>query len=900
MASPVDYNPIPQVTPSGQGLPSLQVNTPREAFGAGIANAITDLGNVTQRAGAELYDRAVAMQTINEQANATEASARATEQMGAREADYRTQLGKNAIDGYKPYVEDMGKIYDENRGALSSPVAQRYYDSQTRMIKARAIMTASTHLGVESKNYVAGASQAKIDAAVNQALMSPDDEEGFNNGLKTVEEESKHLAMIKGLSPEATQELIDTNTAGVRFSRLMGMAKTPEGSFAAEKLLEQWTKTGVVEKSASEQVGKPVGPEDTDQGPKRQIMIKPGVNLGDMDPSAKGMLEGIARAGIQVNVTAGYAKSGHVQTSQHYVGKAVDFDVTGWSNEQKAALIQAGIANGARGIGIYPSGNSIHMDTRDTPAFWGPRGGSPSKGYPGSGIDEAPAWAKEALTPLFQSAGRSGGLLRGEQAVKAQEYIKQKQYTIGARSQASQTFNGQNTLLGDTVTDTNTIREGIAAIESDGRWIGAHPPAPNGDHAVGRYGIMSRNLPSWLKAAGLDPTMTEQEFIDNHQAQDQVANYWIDYYRKKYNGNANLVAAAWQGGEGAVQKYLAGRAGGLSDGNLTVPEYIQKFNRALGRNASADDYQRVADKQGEQMVPGDLQFRDALQQQMEILHSRQERIERENDQNNKQTIYDAINDGLADGKLPTSVDELTTTPEREEAWDALTPRDQNMFLKALAANAKGDYRWTPEGEREYQKLIGTAMDPGLSKEDTEKFLNTDVVGLKIPWSARQELMKRQSQIMKNATASPRMGHALQLLAPTLEAKGWTRQEDPDSYHMFVGALHAAMQEQMDSDKAPLSDDDIEDVAAKIMQEVSWQENGWFGKTTKTGPAFMAAIDDASRQKIVERYKAVNGGAEPSDQRIHEIWIANQYRLNLSKPSATKPTTPTGPQVPMSK
>jgi hypothetical protein len=121
---------------------------------------------------------------------------------------------------------------------------------------------------------------------------------------------------------------------------------------------------------------------------------------------ARQMLEGIAATGVvpTVKVRSGYrdphrnVRAGGAKGSQHLHGNAVDIDVSGMSDEQKAAFLRAAVANGARGIGIYPSGNSIHIDTRGTPAVWGSVKGNAYKGH---SVEDAPEWARPVLRQLF-------------------------------------------------------------------------------------------------------------------------------------------------------------------------------------------------------------------------------------------------------------------------------------------------------------------------------------------------------------------------------------------------------------------------------------------------------------------------------------------------------------------
>jgi len=136
------------------------------------------------------------------------------------------------------------------------------------------------------------------------------------------------------------------------------------------------------------------------------ILVKNGADLDGISPGARKMLDGIlGTSGLpEVRVNSGFrdparnAAAGGAKKSQHTHGNAIDFDISGFSDDQKRALLGAAIKNGGRGIGIYPSGNSLHVDVRDTPTFWGT---VPGAAYSGADIKTAPAWAKDELAALW-------------------------------------------------------------------------------------------------------------------------------------------------------------------------------------------------------------------------------------------------------------------------------------------------------------------------------------------------------------------------------------------------------------------------------------------------------------------------------------------------------------------
>ncbi|WAJ28935.1 D-Ala-D-Ala carboxypeptidase family metallohydrolase [Antarcticirhabdus aurantiaca] len=119
---------------------------------------------------------------------------------------------------------------------------------------------------------------------------------------------------------------------------------------------------------------------------------------GVMDAlSAAGFGDAVVNSGHRTK--AQNRAAGGARQSQHLHGNALDIDVRGWSDDQKAAMLEAAVGAGARGVGLYSGGNSIHLDSRKSPAVWG-AGGS----YTGMSVDRAPAWARPTLNAMFSGS----------------------------------------------------------------------------------------------------------------------------------------------------------------------------------------------------------------------------------------------------------------------------------------------------------------------------------------------------------------------------------------------------------------------------------------------------------------------------------------------------------------
>jgi len=71
--------------------------------------------------------------------------------------------------------------------------------------------------------------------------------------------------------------------------------------------------------------------------------------------------------------------------------------------------------------------------------------------------------------------------------------------------------------------DTEKIAEAIGEFESGGNYKAIGKETGKG-RAYGKYQVMSFNIPNWTKEA-LGKSMTIKQFLDNPQAQDQVAQY---------------------------------------------------------------------------------------------------------------------------------------------------------------------------------------------------------------------------------------------------------------------------------------------------------------------------------------------------------------------------------------
>lgn len=197
---------------------------------------------------------------------------------------------------------------------------------------------------------------------------------------------------------------LDSGHAGQAVAALFSGLAAQIGRMADRAAIRQGEDEGLAAGAAA---GSGTAPARNGAGGDARTRVAGGAaDLDHLSGSAKALLTALTGAGVvpELKVTSGYrdadrnTAAGGAKNSQHLHGNALDLDISGLTDQQKGALLQAAVAAGAKGVGIYGDGGSLHLDTRDTPATWG---GDKNAPYQGHGADLAPEWARPTLTRLL-------------------------------------------------------------------------------------------------------------------------------------------------------------------------------------------------------------------------------------------------------------------------------------------------------------------------------------------------------------------------------------------------------------------------------------------------------------------------------------------------------------------
>jgi hypothetical protein len=478
--------------------------------------------------------------------------------------------------------------------------------------------------------------------------------------------------------------------------------------------------------------------------------------------------------------------------------------------------------------------------------------------------------------------GIKRGDVRGEDIGKLTNIVQQQRNTVGARMISNQVMKGVGTSYGTAIVPIEQAADAIGTFESGGRYNLVGVETKHG-RALGKYQVMEAFLPEFLQKAGMPP-MTRDEFLKSPSAQDKLFNTRFGQYMDE-TGSFNDAAAKWFSG-----KTLA-EAGNRKDAHgTTVPGYVSNVNAILARNAPLAQKVGEGVKLATTAAPDDPLFPEYVEQRIKTDHDRTVAIKRDTEFQNRQVVEDALMGGK-DGKLPTTVEDLTNTPEKAQAWQDLLPSNQRRYMNVLSRNAKGDTNWTDTSLREYQRLKGQAM------ADPASFLDMDVVGTELPISAKRELINLQGKLKGKAEGDPRVARALNILAPDLVAAGIDKR-NKDEFHQFTGALADQLQQWADENKKPPPAAEVQLIGRRLLQTQTQPGWLWNSKT----PTFQVPVPTEEQEKIKQSGEWSKMSITPTPEQIQRIYTRALYqKLYGGTVKAQQGVdSPSAPSAPVSK
>ena len=343
-----------------------------------VADAVGDAGRAAQQIGLDILDREAT-------AAAKEADTRASEEYRKAlydpETGFTNQRGGVAVGQYGAINSRIDAIAARSLEGLSGRARRKAKDSIDARAE-RAKQTVDTHTSGERSSWIDGASQARIGAAYQDALLNPAETAA---SLAVAEGELRGQAARSGWSAEKLAGEIAANRSKLYADQASVIGETDPVKamdyIRANRDAMLPTDIANVERTIGRQERQVVGAQlGSSVYDRRGVSAEAQAAMASLE-TATGEVFNVISA---LRDTAHNAAVGGAKGSQHLHGNAFDVDVKGKTEAEKIALIHAARTAGFGGIGIY--GGSLHFDVGPTRA-WGADYSSGS----------VPEWARGAV-----------------------------------------------------------------------------------------------------------------------------------------------------------------------------------------------------------------------------------------------------------------------------------------------------------------------------------------------------------------------------------------------------------------------------------------------------------------------------------------------------------------------
>lgn len=469
----------------------------------------------------------------------------------------------------------------------------------------------------------------------------------------------------------------------------------------------------------------------------------------------------------------------------------------------------------------------------------------------------------------------SKGILVGDDIAKTNDVITAQMRAVGSHQIAQQATSGVDGYYGSKVVPIERAQDAIGGYESSNNYTQEGPTTRTGDHALGRYQVMGDNLNPWLKEAGMAP-MTEAQFLADPKAQDQLFNSKFGQFMdhaKSFNGAANM----WFTGSETPNQDITD-ATATTKGH-TPAQYLAGTNARLAKSAPAGDQVDHATTLAQQASPNDPDLPQLTENHVLQMHSQQDRIAKDVDFNNKQTIDGAMLDAYLSGK-PVDTRQVFADPKVNAAWEALNNSDRLKYAREISALASAPPRPTDEMKQQYNEL------KGLQVQDPEAFLKVDVLGMNLPWSMQKEFIDDKASVYKGEQADPGTTRALDVLAPKLQAANLTKTGDNNGLVQFTGALRAEMKQFTLDNARPPKDDEVEVMGSRLLQnQATGLKHTWPYDQAIGKPLYQVDVPSTAADIIRKDPKWAAYGITPTDVDIQQIYVYNLYQQQFGKSNA---------------
>jgi hypothetical protein len=237
----VPYSGVLEVGATSQAIPGFSPAAPAGAFGAESAEGLSVVGRALEKAGDEIFARALALQNLANANEASEANVNFMIEVGELRSKYGSLQGKDAVAGYSSFAQAMKELQAKYSGSMSNPMAKHLFDQSSKGTMAWTISSAAGHAATENKQWAINTTKAQVTLDKNAVLDDPDNEELFEEKRRKVRESTEFYVGAEGYGDSSvSQKTVMENDSDLIRLRIESMAK--KQPFEASKLLDKYKK----------------------------------------------------------------------------------------------------------------------------------------------------------------------------------------------------------------------------------------------------------------------------------------------------------------------------------------------------------------------------------------------------------------------------------------------------------------------------------------------------------------------------------------------------------------------------------------------------------------------------------------------------------------------------------
>ena len=237
----VPYQPIPEIqrfgrtiTP-GTGAGAIHVDTPRfspEQFGGQVGQALQHFGTVSEETGQELFNRAEAFKKLDNSNDATNAAIDAEKSQTELLNQLKQKEGKNAVDAYDGFDDQLEAIRQAHRARLTNPDAQHEFDIMSRNSQNRLFAQGASYAGTQHRAWTDATNKTAVATAAKNVSLMPTERATIDSRMDDLATTVKQQYADAGLSDDAMAQHVhlDQSTAlRGAFERLAQVDPTTAG-----------------------------------------------------------------------------------------------------------------------------------------------------------------------------------------------------------------------------------------------------------------------------------------------------------------------------------------------------------------------------------------------------------------------------------------------------------------------------------------------------------------------------------------------------------------------------------------------------------------------------------------------------------------------------------------------